>query len=110
MNSMAYRLNILWTPGTRGTPFGIYELQLNSEPYPNGGFNGFEHLKNTPLIALADSGDPPGYIYRYDYTMNRVRIYQFNSGTNTVYEIPANQNLTLRVRFFAVYDFVGNAP
>lgn len=107
---MGVSIRTLWTPGTRGTPFGIYELRLENVPYPSNGFAGFQYLQHAPILVIADTGSQPGLIYRYDYTANRIRIYQFSSKDDTVYETPPAQILNLTVRFFVVYDFVGNAP
>lgn len=106
---MASRRETLWEVGTRGTPFAVYKLTLQNEPYPEGGLNGFRHFHHAPVLVLADTGTLPGLIYRYDYEENRIRIYQFDSHIGEVSEMPIGQELSVTVRFFVVYNWVGRS-
>lgn len=102
------RVSVLVPHGTRGMPFAIYEARWQSAPYPDGGFTGFRHMNTSPLIVLADSGTVPGYIFRYDYHHDRIRVYQFNTASDTAFEIPVGSPFTNTVRFLAIYQFTGS--
>lgn len=106
---MAYHRELLWRHGARGAPFAVYKVHLEAEPYPENGLSGFVHLGYAPILVLADTGSQPGLIYRYDYEQNRIRIHYFNSAIGEVFELPMGQELTLTVRFFVVYDFMGSS-
>lgn len=98
---------VLREVGQNGLPIAVHEWVLQSTPYPANGFDGFLHHQTTPLIVLADSGTTPGYIYRYDYERNRVRVYQLAGDMNSIVELALNTPVTTTVRFLVIYDMIG---
>ncbi len=103
-----YQQRVLWTPGARGAPFGIYELRYDAEPYRTGGLDGLRYLGHSPVLVLSDTPSTPGLILRYDYENDRILWYQFVSATDTAVELAPMTPLTMHVRCLAVYDFIGN--